>query len=521
MKGTGIMGIKKVFILAVLTVFYTVLSVNADEVYRNHLRSDFLNNSSVIYAVNIRTFNAQDKNNNGIIDFDENEISGNFINAIDRLDDLKTNGITALHLLPITPVGKIKALGTAGSLYSAASFNTLNPQLKDPNSSLSLEDQAKQFIKAAHDRGIAVIIDVPGCGSYDLFLQKPELFVKDASAQPVIPADWTDVRLLNAGDENNVNKDVLNAYKEFVDMVMNLGADGIRADVAHSKPAKFWEELITYSRKRDPQFLWLAESSNSWKDAVSPQAVFTPYDKLLKAGFDGYYGSYFNLKNWKTASDLKKQVLFDQKLEKTIGDKKSVIGSFTTHDELSPILEKGPKYSNMILWLNSTLPLNSYFVDGFETGDSYNYFWANKKALKTYTDDDYYFVHRGKIDIFNFSRKPGGNFSYLQSNFATANKLKTITNEVLKSGKLKFINVLPSTSYAYVITNKERTILVIGNLDFTKTVTTTVPIKGLDENTFVSAVTIISPPTIKKGKIVSELEPGEIQVFVIDDFSML
>ena len=84
-----------------------------------------------------------------------------------------------------------------------------------------------------------VIIDLPSCGSYDLYMQRPELFVKDKSGQPVVPADWTDVRLLNAGSETAVNKDVYDLYKGFVDMVINLGADGIRADVATLKPANF------------------------------------------------------------------------------------------------------------------------------------------------------------------------------------------------------------------------------------------------------------------------------------------
>ena len=44
---------------------------------------------------------------------DEAEESGNFINAIDELDNLTKMGINTIHVLPITPVGKIKAFGTA------------------------------------------------------------------------------------------------------------------------------------------------------------------------------------------------------------------------------------------------------------------------------------------------------------------------------------------------------------------------------------------------------------------------
>ena len=376
-------------ILGIMICTYT-RAFAAQQVWVNDVRKLFLSISASIYELNIRTFNADDKNGNGIIEFDEGENSGTFINAIQRLDELKDAGINTIHVQPITPVGKTKALGTAGSIYAASSFNTLNQQLKDKNSTLSLEEQARKFFAEAHKRNIRVIVDLPACGAYDLYLQHPELFVKDKNNQPVVPSDWTDVRLLNAGSEEKINRDVYILYKEFVDMVIDLGADGIRADVAPLKPAKFWKELIEYSRKKDMQFMWLAESSDSWTTPLSNYGVYTQYNKLLEAGFDGYYGSWFNLKDWNKASDLYKHVKFNNELRTKYKDPKSVIGSFSTHDELSPVLINGIPYSDMIFWLNATLPINSYYVDGMQTGDNYIYFWANKKAPKTYTDDEYY-----------------------------------------------------------------------------------------------------------------------------------
>ena len=67
----------------------------------DNLRTLFQNNKAVIYSVNLRTFNANDINGNGIIDFSNSETSGSFFNAVDRLDELKTLGINAIHLLPI------------------------------------------------------------------------------------------------------------------------------------------------------------------------------------------------------------------------------------------------------------------------------------------------------------------------------------------------------------------------------------------------------------------------------------
>ena len=486
--------VKKFLIAFTLISIFSQTAFSAD-VWVNDLRKMFLNNSAIIYEINLRTFGAQDTNKNGIIDFDEAEESGTFLNAISKLDELRQKGINTIHVMPITPVGKTKALGTAGSLYAASSFTTLNAQLESKQSALAINDQARKFIAEAHKRHIRVIIDLPSCGSYDLYMQRPELFVKDKSGQPVVPADWTDVRLLNAGSETSVNKDVYDLYKGFVDMVINLGADGIRADVATLKPAKFWKDLIDYSRNKDPQFLWLAEASESWTDKVSEYAIFTPYDKLLEAGFDGYYGSFFNLT-------------------------KAVIGSFTTHDEMSPILINGEKFSEMLIWLNATLPVNSYFVDGFDTGDNYIYLWANKKAFKTYTDDDYYFVHRGKMDIFNFSRQLGAKNDNLLRSFILANGVKRELSTIINNGKFVPLKTNAPQVFAYAMSYSGKSIVVIGNLNFRNNVDVTVSVPKLENKNIVIPVKIINAPVAEKGSFKVTLIPGETQVLYLNDLEL-
>lgn len=510
----------KIYLLTLLITFATTAPVfAAQQPWVNDLRKMFLNNATSIYVLNIRTFNANDINGNGIIEFDQGEESGTFLNAIKRLDELQASSINTIHVQPITPVGKTKALGTAGSIYAASSFNTLNPQLKDKKSTLSLEAQAQKFINEAHKRNIRVIIDLPACGAYDLYLQRPNLFVKDKNGQPVTPADWTDVRLLNGGTEEKINQEVYNLYKEFVDMVINLGADGIRADVAPLKPAKFWKELISYSRKKDHQFMWLAESSDSWTKPLSNYSVYTPYNKLLEAGFDGYYGSWFNLKDWKTANDLYNHVKFNQTLATKYPEKKAVIGSFTTHDEMSPVLINGNAYSEMIFWLNATLPLNSYFVDGIQTGDNYIYFWANKKAPKTYTDDEYYFVHRGKIDIFNFSKKPGAANSDLNTDFQIANQFKKIMRSVIASGTFTPLKTTNPEVFAYAMSHDNKTILVFGNLNFSNSNSASVKIPRYTGKEMTIPIKIKNIPVFNDNKFSLKFDAGEIQVLMVEDFT--
>lgn len=430
--------------------------------YKNDLRTLFLNNQSVIYCLNIRSFNAQDTNKNGFID--EEEKHGNFINAIDRLDELKELGINTLHVLPITPTGKLKALGTAGSLYAISDFTTINPQLVSKDSPLSSFEQVKLFIDECHKRNIRVIIDLPSCGSYDLYLKHPELFLKDDKQLSIVPTDWTDVRLFNTGTRYNTNTDLLDVHKKFIDMIMDLGADGIRADVATIKPYDFWTVLINYARAKDAEFLYLAEASDSWREPPSKYAEFTPYDELLE-NFDGYYGSFFNLKIWK-ADDLINHVKFNNKLLKSYTNPKSVIMSFTTHDEVSPVVLHGEDFSVMIAWLDAVLPYNPYIIDGFQTGDDYAYELANTKAAYTETDDDTYFVHKGKLDIFNFSRRPGGKSEKILSNLKQAYKFRADNIELITGGEFIPVKLKDEKVFAFFVTKNNDRLLVVGNLDF-------------------------------------------------------
>lgn len=483
------------------------------------LRTLFLNNKTVICGINIRNFNAKDTNKNGIID--QNEESGNFINAIERLDELKDSNINVVHVLPITPTGKLKALGTAGSVYAMSDITSINPQLIDTSSALTPIEQAKLFITECHNRGIKVIIDLPSCGAYDLFLTNPELFIKDKKQLSIVPADWTDVRLLNTGTNENLNEDVLNAHKRFVDFVIDLGADGIRADVATIKPSKFWKEIIEYSREINPNFFYLAEASDSWREPPSKYAQFTPYDKLLESGFDGYYGSFFNLKDWKSGNELIEHIKFNKKLLTSYPDNKSVILSFTTHDEVSPVILHGEKFSVMICWLEATLPFNPYFIDGFQSGDDYIYPWGNTKANTTETDDDYYFVHRGKLDIFNYSRKPGGRNKFISANFKEALEFRAENLDLVSKGTFNPIKCEKEKIFAFTRCYQGETIIVIGNLDFKhpqKRIA--LRVSGVKKEKNLDVIEGLANIRTKNNKIFTDLEAGEIKVLRINNFSL-
>ncbi len=504
---------------ALLFFAFLLLLINSSVYADDGLRTMFLNNDAIICGINLRNFNSDDKNGNGIID--ENEERGNFINAIERLDEIKSLGINTLHLLPITPTGKLKALGTAGSLYAISDFNDINTQLVDKKSKLNGKEQLKKFIEECHKRGIKVIVDLPSCGSYDLFLKAPELFIKDEKNLSIVPTDWTDVRLLKTQENQVLNKDLFEIHKKFADMILEAGADGIRADVATIKPYQFWEEFIKYTREKNPEFLFLAEASDSWREPPSKYADFTPYDKLLEAGFDGYYGSFFNLKDWKTASELYEHIKFNKKLLSSFDVGKSVILSFTTHDEVSPIILHGENFSKMICWLEGTLPFNPYIIDGFQTGDEYIYQLANTKAEVTETDDDNYFVHRGKLDIFNFSRKPEGKYKEIETEYKSAMSFRKNHVDLITLGNFVPLKTKYENIFAFARCYAGETIIVAGNLDYENSYRrTAIKVSGLKMK---HKITVIRGKMYSKyhsGCVYLDIPPGGIAILHINGFSI-
>ena len=490
-----------------------------NNIWFNDLKSLFVNNKAIILAINIRSFNAEDKNGDEIIQPEKGDVAGNFVNAVKRLDEIKSYGVNTIHLLPVTPTGKVKALGTAGSLYAISDFTKIDPMLDDPSNELTVEQEAKNFVDECHKRGIRVIFDLPSCGSYDLFLAKPELFITGTDGKPVTPFDWTDVRVFKASNPDGTINDGLYAqYKAYIDMVQKLGADGIRADVATSKPFDFWKNLIAYAKSKDSEFLFLAEASECWNEPLAANAPFTPYHELLDAGFDGWYGSFFNFKNWKTQEEFEKNISLLKDTIKSYDAKKTpkaVIGSFATHDEVSPIITGGIPFAQEIIWLQATLPVNSYFVDGFQTGDAYNYKYANKKAQESYTDDDIYFVHKGKFDIFNMSRKPGAMNNKLIFDFVVANQFKVKAGEIINKGEYKFLNTNNQNVFAYIVTHNYSSILVLLNKDLSYSQSMSVHIKDLKNTDMILPIVFTSTPTVEKNKVKADLMPGEIVVFMI------
>lgn len=377
--------------------------------YTNDLRTLFRNCDAKILAIIPRIFNAKDENGNEYID--GNEEHGTFKNAIERLDEVKADGFNTLHILPVNTPGRKQAMGTAGSVYSPLDMLAIDPVLADKNDPRPVKEQFRDFINECHKRDIKVMLDMPSCASTEMFEQHPEwMAIENGMAKT--PQGWNDIRMFQPWEDEGkrtLNPKLLELHKQFVDMCIDLGVDGIRVDVARAKPVEFWDILTKYARQRDPEFAWLAECYTH--EDASPM-VNMPADRpedALRAGFDSYYGQYHLFSEWKTASDFINYIKEQLDMSYSLEPGKSLIASFASHDDLSPMFHGGADFCKMIMGLEATIPMtNMYQVDGFQTGDYYTRSYAEKYSPETRTDNHEMTVHYGKLDLFNLSRKPGG-----------------------------------------------------------------------------------------------------------------
>ncbi len=493
--------------------------------YKNDLRTLFTTNSAKILAIIPRTFNAKDTNGNEFID--GNEAHGTFLNAIDRLDEVKAEGFNTLHVLPINPPGKDNAMGTAGSVYAPEDLLKFDPILIDKKDPRSPQEQFKAFVDACHKKGLRVMVDMPSCASYDLYKEKPELMAHERNGLAKTPQGWYDIRMFEPWEDEGkrtLNPELLEYHRKFVDLMIDSGVDGIRADVARAKPVEFWDIIIPYSRKRNPEFAWLAESY-TYEDA-SPQANM-PYDRpedSLRAGFDAYYGQYHIFNEWNTAKELNDYVIDNLNMSYRLEKGKSLIGSFATHDDISPMSHGGAVYCNLTSGLEATLPmLNPYFVDGFQSGDNYDYSYRDKYSTETSTDNHEMTVHQNKLDIFNLSRKPGGDEPEIGKFMTSALKFRDEYADVVKRGSYIVLDKKKDKAdqvIAFARHRQGRTLLIIANKNVNRRVACKVEVPTLKANqklkNLLPSYGEESKFQVSQGEVSVDLGPGRIHVFEID-----
>ncbi len=176
---------------------------------------------AVIYQVNTRQFTPE----------------GTFAAAEKQLPRLKELGVDILWLMPVQEIGLKNRKGSLGSPYSIRDYYSVSSDYGDL-------DSLKQFITAAHEQGMYVILDwVANHTAWDnpLVEQHPDWYQRNRRGEFHSPAwtDWADVIQLDYSNPG-LRRYMTEAMKWWVSEV---GMDGFRCDVAGFVPVDFWNTV--------------------------------------------------------------------------------------------------------------------------------------------------------------------------------------------------------------------------------------------------------------------------------------
>ena len=213
---------------------------------------------AIIYQVNIRSFSTE----------------GNLKGVVKRLDSIKALGVNVIYLMPVYPVGQIKAVN---SPYCVKDYLAVNSEFG------TLID-LRAVVDGAHNRNMAVILDwVPNHTSFDnTWTQNKAWYLQDSAGNIISPPGmgWNDVAQLNYNN-SDMRLAMIKAMKYWI---YTANIDGFRCDYSDGPPVDFWKQAIDTLRNISThKLLILAEGSRSTNYA---------------AGFDYNFGFKFfgNLK---------------------------------------------------------------------------------------------------------------------------------------------------------------------------------------------------------------------------------
>ncbi|WP_345055454.1 alpha-amylase family glycosyl hydrolase [Hymenobacter glaciei] len=177
---------------------------------------------AAIYQVNMRGFSQ----------------AGNFKAVVARLDSIKALGVNVVYLMPIFPIGKLRAVD---SPFAVQNYTAVNPEFG------ALAD-LRALVDAAHQRGLAVMLDwVGNHTSFDhaWVTEHPDWYVHDAAGNMVNPIpDWKDIAQLNWA-KPEVHAAMIQALRYWV-FAANI--DGYRFDYADGPSQEFFTEALANLR---------------------------------------------------------------------------------------------------------------------------------------------------------------------------------------------------------------------------------------------------------------------------------
>ena len=177
---------------------------------------------ATIYQVNMRGFSQ----------------AGNFAAVTARLDSIRALGVNVVYLMPIFPIGKLRAVD---SPFAVQNYTAVNPEFG------TLAD-LRTLVDAAHARGLAVMLDwVGNHTSFDhaWVTEHPDWYVRDTAGNIVNPIpEWKDIAQLDWA-KPEVHTAMMQALRYWV-LAANI--DGYRFDYADGPSQEFFTKALANLR---------------------------------------------------------------------------------------------------------------------------------------------------------------------------------------------------------------------------------------------------------------------------------
>ena len=262
-------------------------------------------------------------------------VSGTLKQASYELDRIAKMGFDVVYLTPIHPIGTtnrkgknntlVAYEGDPGSPYGIGSpdggHDAIHPELGDFN---DFDD----FVERASELGLEVALDFALQCSPDhpWVTEHPEWFTTRADGSIAFaenpPKKYQDIYPLNFDNDYD---GIYEAIRDVLEVWIEHGVTIFRVDNPHTKPVRFWQEIIADVHDTHPEIIFLAE-------AFTRPAMMR---SLGAVGFDQSY-TYFA---WRT----QKQEIEEYLTEVSTQTAHLMRPSFwpTTHDILTPQMTTG------------------------------------------------------------------------------------------------------------------------------------------------------------------------------------
>ena len=188
-------------------------------------------------------------------------------------------------------INPIQYPGYSGSLYSIKDYFRLNPLFVDEAGPQNGAAQFKRMAAQAEALGLKLMVDlvVSHCAfDSELLAEHPAWFRRE-QGKVVHPSCLEGKKIVVWKDlaqfEHKKSKDEEGLFQylsQVVEFLADLGIKGFRCDAAYQVPEKFWRRLITETKRKHPDGVFLAETLG-----CSPVETA----RTAKAGFEFIFNS--------------------------------------------------------------------------------------------------------------------------------------------------------------------------------------------------------------------------------------